>query len=60
MSDELKPCPFCGAPADLIKGTFGYYVQCAGELCNAKLGDWVEVKYAIQAWNTRIIEKSTD
>lgn len=47
MSEELKPCPFCGSPAELIKK----YVACSSTQCNA-----YETHIPIDEWNTRPIE----
>jgi Lar family restriction alleviation protein len=48
MSDDLKPCPFCGA-VPLPVNTNGSYVFC-GE-CGAD--GPVHLTEAIAAWNTR-------
>ncbi len=52
MSEELKPCPFCGGPAELIKTARGnFFVQCAC-CCNGTLYYRTE-KDAVQHWNRR-------
>lgn len=60
--DKLKPCPFCGGKAAVIKHTFiGYgedYYQPVCLDCNASKADY---RYrteedAINAWNRRAIE----
>ena len=56
MTDEIKPCPFCGGRDLKIKGGIGRYVKCLdcengahlpGHGCTANDSD------AIAAWNTR-------
>ena len=56
MSEELKPCPFCGKSwlaAEKISYSadgFAYRVECE---CTAR-GAWAETEeQAIEAWNTR-------
>ena len=53
MSEELKPCPFCGGNAILaeINGTDDYYVVC--EVCCA-CTDFYPKEKAIKAWNSRV------
>lgn len=51
MSEELKPCPFCGEkPSHPLRG----FIQCEGESCticpHVDVDDDVE---AIKVWNTR-------
>lgn len=50
---DLKPCPFCGATANLIKVKDKYQVVCNGHICLAKQGGWDKAEYAIMAWNKR-------
>lgn len=57
MSDELKPCPFCGGEAHIDGTTWRpsdgeevAWVVC--KLCNA-YGPTFPVKEAIAAWNRR-------
>lgn len=50
---DLKPCPFCGATANLIKVNGKYQVVCNGYACLAKQGGWDKAEYAIMAWNKR-------
>ena len=65
---ELKPCPFCGGPAELSKGVVRFmgrpavtFVFC--NACGARGTQFVEsVKYcandrAVEAWNRRVSDK---
>ena len=62
MSDELKPCPFCGGEAqvqhDYERGE--YRVLCFGDKCNLVPSTFFFEKKsrAISAWNTRIPDLS--
>lgn len=51
---ELKPCPCCGASAELLETPRGYRVAC--EDWNCGIGtiqcDWTE-RRAIEIWNAR-------
>lgn len=53
MEQELKPCPFCSGPAELIQTPMSeYIVRC--ENCWAQTGRGVgDPGHAIAAWNTR-------
>ena len=54
MSDELKPCPFCGGKAKLK--TYGdrdvFWAECPK--CYVKMPMVWEQEKAIRAWNTRV------
>jgi hypothetical protein len=63
---DLKPCPFCGAPAELTEHSpaegygshfWGYVVACTGGDCGAQAGDahdpWATAELATKAWNRR-------
>ncbi len=55
MSEELKPCPFCGAKADM-QNDFGveYWVQCTNLDCGATDGTvHIDPNSAAQRWNRR-------
>ncbi len=62
MSDDLKPCPFCGGKAELQKVLIGdsYIIQCVGRttpLCADLPSPIISGKnVAITAWNTRPAE----
>lgn len=54
MSEELKPCPFCGASAEMNKGTYDfkpYWVCCENGHGLGKRGNSPEE--AAEAWNRR-------
>jgi len=55
MSDNLKPCPFCGAEAYMWSWNYGVAIQCS----NFSYMHWIEVRgqtieEAIEKWNARI------
>ncbi len=54
MSDELKPCPFCG-PQQLKAESFdtehGSYIRCMD--CGANTDNYIDVGSASEAWNIR-------
>ena len=61
-TQDLKPCPFCGAdPYTEEGGTEGYYVSCPACLCvvgeawgqSGGLGLFKTEAEAIAAWNRR-------
>lgn len=60
MSDELKPCPFCGGEAWMgVRPGMpnGYYVKCANEDCGGSAeppytANWSSVE-ATEHWNRR-------
>ena len=52
MSEELKPCPFCGGEAEIVQVHKNVYVRC--RKCGALAGDVsFKEKVAIAAWNKR-------
>jgi hypothetical protein len=60
MTEELKPCPFCGGEA--VDSTYNV-CDCCGKavngsincsLCNAKVDHYDTSTQAIQAWNARV------
>lgn len=64
MTNELKPCPFCGGEAEYFElswttTAFGghkyavpfWQIRCKD--CRATLGDFETKQDAIKAWNTR-------
>lgn len=54
---KLKPCPFCGGKAELIKTSYVvmgmpiYSVKCP--MCSYYIGLDASADAAIEAWNTR-------
>ena len=57
MSEELKPCPFCGGAGILeqyrVRGT--YFVECTGQDkgCAVITDTFADADEAVHAWNTR-------
>lgn len=59
MNEELKPCPFCGGKAELVRTqNFLYHIKC--KKCRATVGeikkppsDFRTKLEVIEAWNTR-------
>lgn len=58
MSDELKPCPFCGGEATFgTNSGSGYeYIRCCR--CKARTYSGYKTQQeAIQAWNSRAVPR---
>lgn len=55
MADELKPCPFCGSDAELVRNSSGNdFVRCTNRQCAAKTRLYHENENgACLAWNRR-------
>ena len=66
MSEELKPCPFCGSEAELKAildtdtdedghedETAKYYVACSSYLCNVQTKRYNDKNIAVFFWNQR-------
>lgn len=56
MTQELKPCPFCGGEAHVLAqhwddGSHVWWVECAA--CGAEGMRCDDGQHAIDAWNTR-------
>ena len=57
MSEELKPCPFCGGKAHVMKMGYPHWIYC--EVCGARVhgrvvGEEEGEKASIEAWNRRV------
>lgn len=57
-TEELKPCPFCGSPAELCETkNHDYFVRCSNVNCHARTRNFHENDVgAVMAWNDRDIE----
>lgn len=55
VSEELKPCPFCGSPAELCENkTHDFFVRCTDTCCHARTRNHHENSVsAIDSWNER-------
>ena len=54
MSEELKPCPFCGGDVEIAEGMNEAWVSCSNKQCGmGASGMFSTRKKAIAAWNTR-------
>ena len=54
MSDELKPCPFCGSVPTVDQDTNGdWYIICEGDDCHAAISELPDRDWSIEAWNRR-------
>lgn len=54
MSDDLKPCPFCGGPAVASPTRTSYIVECNNAGCRVNPDALATFKHdAIAAWNRR-------
>lgn len=53
--EGLKPCPFCGSPAELVINSSGDdFVRCSNKSCACRTRQYHENKNgAIQSWNGR-------
>lgn len=65
MSEELKPCPFCGSE-NLRQGTVGYscgidiYIKCVDCCGKMQLCEEYGEKQLIKAWNRRANDGKVD
>lgn len=62
MTEELKPCPFCGGEAEIIDDAMGTISRC--RYCGAENGNGVYGEggheLALKDWNRRPIEDAKD
>lgn len=49
---KIKPCPFCGGPAEPIMKKGWYKVVCRNEECPSNTV-WIGKDRAIEEWNIR-------
>lgn len=57
MSNELKPCPFCGSEADLFTLAKSMYtVDCTNTDCLAGSGIGHTEEEAVELWNRRAVD----
>jgi hypothetical protein len=54
MTDELKPCPFCGDKAEVYERPNYVLVGCSGE--KNEVCDLITCSMTPEEWNTRPIE----
>ena len=56
MEETLKPCPFCGAEAEIVRNSSGsYFVRCTNKQCAAKTRLYHENEVGPRlAWNKRV------
>lgn len=59
MTEQLKPCPFCGAHAQLFENNDKEktcYIECM--CCFVRTDDYYDKKYLITDWNRRVDSNS--
>lgn len=56
MEETLRPCPFCGAEAEIVRnGSGSYFVRCTNKQCAAKTRLYHENENGARlAWNKRV------
>lgn len=53
MPNKLKPCPFCGGEAKIVREEYLYIVRCTKCPCDMGRQWYTRKKEAIKAWNRR-------
>lgn len=56
MSEELKPCPFCGW-GTVIDGGGLFSSACQCNSCGAKTQNYKTWEDAVEAWNRRVVDE---
>lgn len=58
--EGLRPCPFCGSPAELVTNSSGDdFVRCTNKTCAARTRLHHEnVNGPVEQWNTRVGDQS--
>lgn len=65
MEAKLKPCPFCGSPAEVYATIeMGWFAGCTNEECIGMIDSWACEGYnsksiAIEEWNKRAKQEIT-
>ena len=59
MSNELKPCPFCGGKAISLKDKYYHIYSVACTECDAGTNTYGVEQAAIYAWNNRVLPPFT-
>lgn len=54
--NALKPCPFCGNEAKIMRGCGEDWVQCTNPKCECASSMHTMTSQAIQIWNRRVKE----
>lgn len=63
-NSDLKPCPFCGSPAELrethrVPTGYNYTPRCTVTSCAGRLSKlWMNKEDAISAWNRRVNDEN--
>lgn len=60
MSEELKPCPFCGGEPYTLDTREGWHIECSNDdcVCQPSLYTFYHrFEDAVEKWNTRHIPK---
>lgn len=50
--EELKSCPFCGAPAEIKQLSGRYAVSCVNKCAGSRI--FSDKSKAVEAWNRRV------